>query len=500
MIKAGTRLIRGSVLNTLSLVLGVAISFFLMPFMVGELGDRMYGVWALVAEFLWFYGLLDFGLSSAIGRYLSRAVGAGDKDEIRRITATAFYLTCALGFLAMTVTFALAYAAGWFVSSPSDLRIFRVLLVLLGVNFAVEFPVRIFNSVLGANLRFDIRTGIAMIKNLITASLIVAVLKAGHGVVGVALVSFAGSLLDSAARIAFACRTEPSLSLRFRDVVPARVRLLYRYSVFSFVAKIADIFRFKIDLFVITAHLGVSAVTPYYIGARLLDYFMTFITSAIEVVGPVFSREEGRNDFDSIRRKFLFVTKISVYLSVFFGGMAVLYGRPFISRWMGEAYDESYLVLVILILPAILALLQNPSEHLLYNVSRHRFLAGAALAEGVTNLALSLWLVRSHGILGVAMGTAIPMTVRQLVQPFYVCHVLQLPVKTYAALVARNVAVAAGLLAVPAWAFQPFVAPSYAPLALIGVAFVAVFWPMAALIGFGRSEREYLRGFLRRAA
>ena len=500
MSRAGTRVIKGSFLNTLSLVLGVAVSFFLMPFMVSSLGDRMYGVWALVAEFLWFYGLMDFGLSSAVGRYLSRAVGSGEKDEVRRITATAFYLTCGLGLLAATATFGLAAAAGWFVEDFSDLRVFRVLLILVGMNFAVEFPVRVFNSVLGANLRFDIRTSVAIAKNLVTAGLIVAVLKAGHGVVAVALVTFVTSLADSAARIWFAWRTEPALSLRWRDVVPARIRLLYQYSVFSFVAKIADILRFKLDLFVITAHLGLGAVTPYYIGVRLIGYFTSFITSAVEVVGPVFSREEGKNDFDSIRSKFLLVTKISVYLSVFFGGMAVLYGRPFITRWMGAEYGDSYLVMLILILPAILALLQNPSEHLLYNISRHRFLAGAALLEGAANLALSLWLVRYYGILGVALGTAVPMTVRQLVQPFYVCHVLRLPLKSYAALVARNVAIATGLLTVLAWSTRPFVAPAYLSLALIGLVLTLAFWPMATFFGFARSERDYLLGFFRRPA
>lgn len=492
------RLIEGSLLNTLTLVIGVLISFFLMPYMVTSLGDRMYGVWTIVAEFLWYYGLLDFGLSSAIGRFLSRAIGGNDKQETRVVTATAFYLTLGLGILAMCATFIFTLGAGWFVKDPADLQVFRILLFIVGINFAFEFPVRVFNAVLGANLRFDIRNLISTIKNLSIPLLIVLAIKGGMGVIGVALVTFIASLGDSAARIYFAFKIEPSLSLAWKDVLPAKSRQLFGYSVYTFIGKIADILRFKIDLFVISSLIGLASVTHFFIGVRLLDYFMKFVSSAVEVIGPVFSRDEGKKDFTAIRRNLFFVSKISVYLSVFLGGVAIFIGRPFISRWMGSDYSDSYNVLLILIVPGILSLAQNPGEQLLYGISKHRFLALGGIIEGVANAALSIFLATRIGIFGVAVGTAVPMTIRYLIQPFYVSHNAGMSSFSYPLVLIRHMAWGFAALGIGCLLTRSFVQPNYWRLILVILAVSSVYWPFVMIFGFQRVEREKIFGFFQR--
>jgi O-antigen/teichoic acid export membrane protein len=47
-------------------------------------------------------------------------------------------------------------------------------------------------------------------------------------------------------------------------------------------------------------------------------------------------------------------------------------------------------------------------------MGRHRLVAFVSLAEAVANLALSLVLVRRYGILGVAIGTAVPVFIANL--------------------------------------------------------------------------------------
>lgn len=126
------------------------------------------------------------------------------------------------------------------------------------------------------------------------------------------------------------------------------------------------------------------------------------------------------------------VTKISVILAVFLGTSMMIYGRFFIERWMGINYLDSYNVLVILCIPMIIALSQNPSIGLLYGISKHNYFALFNCCEGVLNLILSLILVRYYGIYGVALGTAIPMILIKLfVQPIYVCRLINVSLIEY---------------------------------------------------------------------
>ena len=143
----GKKLLHGSAAKALNFVIMIATSFFMMPFLVRSLGEERYGLWTLVGSFLGYYGLMDIGLSSAVVRFISRAVGRKDDEEVRTVIATSFYMFLILGLLSAAVTVIAVFLIGFFVSSSVDLRMMRILLLLLGLNFAVDFPVRSFNAV-----------------------------------------------------------------------------------------------------------------------------------------------------------------------------------------------------------------------------------------------------------------------------------------------------------------------------------------------------------------
>ena len=139
---------------------------------------------------------------------------------------------------------------------------------------------------------------------------------------------------------------------------------------------------------------------------------------------------------------------------------------------MGPGYVDAYPVLIVLTVGAMFALWQAPSVSLLYATSRHRFFALFNAMEGVANLVLSIILVRRYGMIGVALGTMLPMAViKLLIQPVYLCRVSDIPYWSYIGRTARTIAAALCSLAIPAWISMRFVAPNYG--ALIGVGLVS---------------------------
>jgi hypothetical protein len=77
----GRKLLSGSALRVVNLVGAALASFFLMPFIVHQLGDGIYRFWSLAAAFSGYYTLLDNGLSSAICQYICTALGRNDPAE-----------------------------------------------------------------------------------------------------------------------------------------------------------------------------------------------------------------------------------------------------------------------------------------------------------------------------------------------------------------------------------------------------------------------------------
>jgi O-antigen/teichoic acid export membrane protein len=88
--------------------------------------------------------------------------------------------------------------------------------------------------------------------------------------------------------------------------------------------------------------------------------------------------------------------------------------------------------MVILSVPRTLYLAQSTSTKILLGMGRHRTLAAVLLLEGGINVVLSILLSRQFGIVGVALGTAIPLTVTSvLFLPRHVCRELDIPLSTF---------------------------------------------------------------------
>ena len=110
----------------------------------------------------------------------------------------------------------------------------------------------------------------------------------------------------------------------------------------------------------------------------------------------------------------------------------VFLGEQFITIWMGESYAASATILLILAIPQFVAMPQYVSILVLTGMAKHRPFAYIALAEGVANIALSIVLVRKFGLIGSALGTAIPSLVTNaVVIPLYTLRVLEMSVGEY---------------------------------------------------------------------
>lgn len=487
----GKKLLHGSAAKAVNFVIMIGTSFFMMPFLVRHLGEDRYGLWTLVGSFLGYYGLMDIGLSSAVVRFISRAVGRKDDEEVRTVISTSFYMFLFLGLLSAAVTVIAVFLIGYFVHSSIDVRMMRLLLLLLGLNFAVDFPVRSFNAVFTSNLREDIGTGIMIVKNLVCAVAIYFVVKNGGGILGLAVTSVGFSLLDSATRVFMAYRVEPRTTISRKYLKMEHLKPMFGYSFPTMIGRFASILNFRLDQLVLTTFVGLGAVTHYAVGFRLIEYVSNLMGQTTGVVTPLFSQDEGKNDFPAIRRKFILISRASVYVAIFFCGMLYHYGRPFIFRWMGPGFDDSAIVMFIFLVPFSLNLVQAAVIPLLYGISRHQFYVYTNLVEGVINLALSIILAHYYGLYGVALGTAIPMTIKLVfIQPWYACRVIGLTTREYAWLLGKHIFIASVGISL-----GKLVLPHLDQLGIIGfliagMVHLALYLPVALYFGFETKDRE----------
>jgi O-antigen/teichoic acid export membrane protein len=485
----------GSVLRVTSLVATTLVALFLMPFLVHRLGDKAYGYWTLIGAVLGYYGVLDLGIGSAVQYQVAKALGDKNPDTANRIISTAFHIFAAVGLFIFLSTLVLALVARTFITTDSDVHIFRAVLVIVGIGFALGFPGRAFVGALSAHLRLDLCAAVSILVLIIRTTLIVVAIRRGGGIIALAVIALLTDILTYTCYYLLLRTVQGNLRISPALASFQSVKELFHYSWYSLIIQLSDQLRFSIDGWMVGIFVGVSAVTHYAIGSRLSHAFMALLIAILGILSPWFSQLWGTSDLNGIRRVFVLGTRASAAISTIIACTLIFYGRPFIARWMGTAYLDSYRPLVLLVAAIFFDVSQLPSVSYLYGVSRHRFLAFLTLAEAIANVGLSIYWARKFGLVGVALGTLVPIAVAKVfIQPAYVCRHLGLSLeKYYFDLLGRSI-IPTALTSFLIWVFlfRKFTFPNVITVC-VAMAFQAlVLATVAFFVAFNKTDKKML--------
>jgi O-antigen/teichoic acid export membrane protein len=90
---------------------------------------------------------------------------------------------------------------------------------------------------------------------------------------------------------------------------------------------------------------------------------------------------------------------------------AAFFGRALIAAWVGPGYPESHLLLLVLLGTQIIATPTHVIRCVLFGMGHVRLPAVLVAVEAAANVGLSVLLIQPFGLLGVALGTTIPVIV-----------------------------------------------------------------------------------------
>jgi O-antigen/teichoic acid export membrane protein len=489
-----SKLLRSSTLRIVNPIFNIAVAFFMMPFIIHNLGDRWYGLWIFVGTMIGYFGFLDLGIATANERYIARALGQNDQREVSRVFNSSLALCGCVSVVSLILTGIVIAVCPLFLKHPEDVVSFRLVVMLVGIDMAVAFPMRAFFGLLYAHIRYDVVNIIGIVKVAVRTALTVWALGRGHGIVWLASITLASDLLEDGANLMFVFHRFPETKIRVADVLRKTLRELFGYSVYSFISTIAWQLRFNLDPLVITTFLGLRYVTHYSIGSRIAGYYLNLVGNGISSMKPVFSRLEGRGDVTQLREQYLFTVKLNVILSTFIGGTILIYGKAFILRWMGINYLDSFRVLVVLTIGMLCNALQAAPSTLLYGISKHKPYAIIVVAEGIVNLLLSIVLVKRYGIIGVALGTTIPMFFTSFfIVPYYTNRAIDLPWRSFARALSGGLLLGGAVHGASWLAIRGWLEPSYGRILALAAATSIIYLAVNVFALLSKRERRYFK-------
>ena len=406
----------GTATKYVLLAVNVGLGVVLMPFTVRHLGASEYGLWMLVASLTYYFQLLDLGYGSGLVRHVADADARGDVDGVNRILSTFVVVYTGLGVAAGLGILALIL---WGVPrfphlSPSDIRRGQMLLALMGLRTAIGFPMTVFGAATTARQRFALNNIVAIVVALANGALTYIVLATGHGLLTLVAATTALGLLSYAGYAWTARRAFPALRIRPSSFSRALVRDVTTFSMYLFIIDLAIQIGFNLDNVVVGAALGTSAVAVYSVTLRIADYQRQLCNQFNGFLFPIVVRLRAAGSTEALQTMLIEGTRIALILVAGATIGVIGFGRPLILRWMGPAFEAGVVPLYVLALTGVVLVGQGPLGNILLGTGRHRLVAFVSLGEAVANVALSVILVRRFGMLGVALGTAVPIAIANL--------------------------------------------------------------------------------------
>jgi O-antigen/teichoic acid export membrane protein len=392
--------------NYLRFLVGMVVVFLLTPFIVSRIGVDLFGLWSLIFAFVGLFGLLDLGFATAAVKFVAELTARRDDHGRNQVLATLFVVYTSLGLLCLLVVAALAGTIpDWFALTAAQRDAFAAALWLLGAAVALGLPLSLFKAILIGSGRMALVNLVELAMTIANALLIVVLLEAGYGLLGLAGSTAATMLLAPLLLIPFAYRLTPSLSLSPVHFSGRRVRELGGYSFYFFIANVAVLIILRIDPVVIKAFLPLSAVAVYAIAAKVAEYTYLLNKQFSNALMPLVSQSAGAGDRERVTSVLLDGTRFLMAVATPFVALLFFHVDAIIRLWMGDAFADAAPLLRILLFAVLCTSIQLNAANVLGMTGHHRFVAFAMGGSALVNLVLSILLIHHLGLTGVAVAT-----------------------------------------------------------------------------------------------
>ncbi len=441
--------------NWFATIATLAVGFLLAPFVVHRLGNVAYGVWVLAISSVSYLGILDLGMASSVVRFVSKGHATQDHQGASEALSAVLWVRLQIAAVIMALSGGLAAVFPRMFQVPAALAVdAREAILIIGITATISMSFGVFSSVLSALNRYDLRSYVTLAQLAIRVIGVVAVLRAGRGIVAIAFCELLAAVVGNGLLVFVARRTYPELKIQLTKPRREVLRKVWAYSLYAFLQTIAVQLVYQSDNLVVGAFITASAVTFYSIGNSLCRYTQQLIGAMTTTFVPAASSYEASRDISGLRALYFNGTRATMAISLPIVITLIIRGGSFIGVWMGPQYSKTSGTVLTILATALLFSLPNiTAGAIAFGVEKHKVIAKWALVEATANLTLSIVLARKFGIYGVAIGTLVPSLLVQLVLwPRYVSQLVDVSCFQ----VFRNVAGPVFLCAVP------FAAASYA--------------------------------------
>ena len=400
----------GAAFNWLAFAATLAVAFFLTPFLLHRLGPSRYDIWCIVEAILAYFTILDLGIAACLSRAVAGAKASDDGDRLNRMASSCVVLYSIAGLVAIAVGSPILFAISGSLEArePGDGGILPFMLLMLA-NLALTLPLSAFPAMLEGLQAFTTKSLIRIAMLAVRTVALVVAVSTWQSLFPLAVIYTATNLIEHSLMAWMVRGRLRELKLKMAYVDRATLKAVRGYSVDAFLAMVAGRITVQSAAIAIGMVLAPGQVTLFATASRLIEYSKGMLRTMTATLSPNVAAMQARGDSRGIAAGFLAGAKWMVAIALPIQIGLVLFGWPFLARWIGSDYAEgTFPALIVLSIPLALSIVQSVASRVLYGLGELKWFARAGLVEAALHVVLLAVLIRPFGIVGVAYSCTIP--------------------------------------------------------------------------------------------
>lgn len=300
-----------------------------------------YGIWVLIGSIFQYRMLLSLGLDSAINRYIPVCIANQDHKGIDRVISTSFYFSLVISVVLACLSMVMYWKIGdWFIIRPELVSTTRLLVLIVGLSFALIVPFQRSSAILSGLQRYDIKTMVEISLLLARTGLLVLLLRQGYGLLTMGLIFGGSEILIRLLQFFFSRRLLPNTSISIKDFDFRLLKDMAAYGTNTILYTMSAVILYKASDIMIGIFLGTSQISQFSIataGVLLLTQFVQVFSSAIK---PAVSDLDARFETDKVREISFLSQKYTLLMLIPAACFFIVMGSDFLKVWMSDRIQD----------------------------------------------------------------------------------------------------------------------------------------------------------------
>lgn len=411
---------KGALISYISIFLNIVITLVYTPWMIRKIGVSDYGLYSLVGTFLGYF-TLDFGLAGTITRFVAKYRAEGNEERIANMLG----LTAKVYLVLDSIIFAIVFILYFFLTdifggglTPEEIEKLKILYCIAGTFSVLSF---LFKPVSGAMMAYEYfveNKTLDLLVRVGTVVLIVIMLLLNgnvyHLVFITGAVGFAVALLRYVVFI-----KKSNLKINWNYFEKAELIGLFSFSVWVLMIQLSQMFRLSLIPTILGIFNNTTEISIFSVGRSLEGMVFTISAALNGLFLPKVSRMVHSGDRNGIMELMIRVGRIQLYIILFIFSGFFVFGQSFIHLWVGETFNPSYYVFLLLIFVNILSLTMQIGMDLVYAENKIKHTALRVIISSAIGIALSIIVAPKYGAVGCAAATGFALFLTQILYVGY---------------------------------------------------------------------------------